>query len=97
MSQQPLKPPKPLKNVLNAVLKGLNPPVNPLIGLKQKMNMFEHVDTHETSLTGTNSPQNLSPGRFRHAESESEVENLETLHPDPEIKENQFWGPWTKT
>ena len=50
--------------------------------------MFENFDLHETSLTPTNSPQNLSPGRFWHAESESEVENLQILHPDLEIKEN---------
>ena len=57
-----------------------------MIGLKN--NLFEHVDTQETSLTPTKSPQKLSPGRFRHAESESEVENVEILHPDLEIKEN---------
>ena len=34
------------------------------------------------------SPQNLTPGRLRHAKSESEVENVEILHPDVEIKEN---------
>ena len=37
-------------------------------------------------------PQNPSPGRSRHAESESEVKNLEILHPDLEIKENHFSG-----
>ena len=30
----------------------------------------------------------LIPERFRHAEPEFEVENLETLHPDLEINEN---------
>ena len=53
-----------------------------------KKHFFEHFDLHETSLIPTNSPQNLSPGRFWHAESESEVENLQILHPDLEIKEN---------
>ena len=37
----------------------------------------------------TSLPQNLTPGRFRLAESESEVENLEILHPDLEIKEKK--------
>ena len=37
----------------------------------------------------TNLPQNLNPGRFRHAESESEVKTLEILHPDLETKENR--------
>ena len=32
--------------------------------------------------------QILTLGRFRHGESETEVENLEILHPDLEIKEN---------
>ncbi len=34
------------------------------------------------------SAQNLSPGRFRHAEAESEVKNLQNFHPDLEMKEN---------
>ncbi len=53
-----------------------------------KNNFFENIDLHETSLTPTNSPQNLSPGRFWHPESESEVEDLQIFHPDLEIKEN---------
>ncbi len=52
------------------------------------LHFFENLDTQETSSIPTKSPQNLSPRRFRHAESESEVENLEILHPDLEIKEN---------
>ena len=36
------------------------------------------------------STQNLSPGRFRHAEAESEVKNLQISHPDLEIKENDL-------
>ena len=31
------------------------------------------------------SAQNLSPGRFRHPEAESEVKNLQNFHPDLEI------------
>ena len=37
-----------------------------------------------------NSTQNLSPGRFWHAEAESEVKNLQILHPDLEMKENDL-------
>ena len=36
------------------------------------------------------STQNLSPGRFRHAEAESEVKNLQNFHPDLEMKENDL-------
>ena len=54
----------------------------------ENKNLFEKVDLHETSLIPTNSPQNLSPGRFGHAESETEVENLQILHPDLEIYDN---------
>ena len=45
------------------------------------------------------STQNLSPGRFRHAEAESEVKNLPIRHPDLEMKENDlqnlFLNPFT--
>ena len=34
--------------------------------------------------------QNLSPGRFPHAEAESEVKNLQNFHPDLEMKENDL-------
>ena len=53
-----------------------------------KHNFVENFDLHETSVTPTNSPQNLSQRRFWHAESEFKVENLQILHPDLEIKEN---------
>ena len=36
------------------------------------------------------STQNLSPGRFWHAEAESEVKNLQNFHPDLEMKENDL-------
>ena len=36
------------------------------------------------------STQNLSLGRFRHAETESEVKNLRISHPDLEMKENDL-------
>ncbi len=40
------------------------------------------------------STQNLSPGRFCHAEVESDVKNLPIRHPDLEIKENHFYFFW---
>ena len=49
---------------------------------------FEKSETQETSLIPTKLPQNLTPGRFRRAESESQVKNLEILHPDLQIKAN---------
>ena len=36
------------------------------------------------------STQNLSPGRFRHAEAESEVKNLQNFQPDLEISISYF-------
>ena len=36
------------------------------------------------------STQNLSPGRFWHAEAESEVKNLQNFHTDLEIMENDL-------
>ena len=36
------------------------------------------------------STQNLSSGRFWHAEAESEVKNLQNFHPDLEMKENDL-------
>ena len=55
------------------------------------MFLFEKIikNLKETSLAPTKSRQNLSPGRFRHAESESEVENREVLHPDLKVNENR--------
>ena len=43
---------------------------------------------HETFPTPADSPQTWSLERFGHAEVEVEVENLQILHPDVEIKEN---------
>ena len=45
---------------------------------------------YETVTTAVKSTQNLSPGRFRHAEAESEVKNLQIFHPDVEMKENNL-------
>ena len=36
------------------------------------------------------SAQNLSPGRFRHPEAESEVKNLQIFQPDLEISISYF-------
>ena len=43
---------------------------------------LQNVDTNEFASIPANSPQNLSPRRFGHAESESEVEVLGILHPN---------------
>ena len=54
--------------------------------------MFFHIflfflfEGEETFPFPTDLPQNLTPGRFRRAESESEVNNLEILHTDLENK-----------
>ena len=45
---------------------------------------------YETVTNAMKSTQNLSPGRFWHAEAESEVKNLPILHPDLEMKENDL-------
>ena len=45
---------------------------------------------YETVTNAMKSTQNLSPGRFWHAEAESEVKNLRILHPDLEMKESDF-------
>ena len=45
---------------------------------------------YETVTIPMKSTQNLSPGRFWHAEAESEVKNLQNFHPDLEMKENDL-------
>ena len=45
--------------------------------------MFKKKSSLELNL-----PQNLTAARFQRAESESEVKNIEILHPDREIEEN---------
>ena len=52
---------------------------------------FENSTPYETVATPSESTQNLSPGRFWHAEAESDVKNLEIRHPDPEIQENHLY------
>ena len=49
-----------------------------------------NIDPYETVANPTESTQNLSPGRFWHAEVESDVKNLPIRHPDLEIKENHL-------
>ena len=58
-------------------------------GFKKKL-FFEKSTPYETVTNAMKSTQNLSPGRFLHAEVESEVKNLPILHPDLEIKENDL-------
>ena len=45
-----------------------------------QINCFEQFGSQATCLIPTKSPQNFSLGRFRHAESESEVQNLESFN-----------------
>ena len=49
----------------------------------------QHFDTWETFLMASNRPQNLTQGRSRHGEAESEVESWRFLHPEAKIKENR--------
>ena len=58
-------------------------------GLK-KQTFFEKSTPYETVTNAMKSTQNLSPGRFRHAEAESQVKNLQNVHPDLEMKENDL-------
>ena len=58
--------------------------INPEFGLEKKQN----VDAWETFLMTSNRPQNLTQGRSRHAEAESEVKSWRFLHPEAKIKEN---------
>ena len=55
-----------------------------------KKNVFEKSTPYETVANATESTQNLSPGRFWHAEVEFDVKNLRFRHPDLEIKKNNF-------
>ena len=55
-----------------------------------KNTFFEKSTPYETVTNAMKSTQNLSPGRFRHAEAESEVKNLQNFHPDLEMKENDL-------
>ena len=52
---------------------------------------------YEPVANPTESTQNLSPGRFWHAEQESDMKNLPIRHADLEMKENQlyFKDPFT--
>ena len=52
-----------------------------------KKHLVRNTDTQEILSIFTNLPQNSTPGRFRSAASESQVRNLEILHPDIEMHE----------
>ena len=49
-------------------------------------NFFEKSTPYETVANPMESTQNLSPGRFWHAEVEFDVKNLQIRHPDLEIQ-----------
>ena len=55
-----------------------------------KKTVVEKSTPYETVANPTESTQNLSPGRFWHAEVEFDVKNLRFRHPDLEIKENHL-------
>ena len=55
-----------------------------------KKDFFWKIDPYETVTIPMNSTQNLSGGRFWHAEAESEVKNLQNFHPDLKMKENDL-------
>ena len=57
-----------------------------MIGLTK--NKFKNDDAHETIISSANLPRNLTPGKFRLVESESEINNFEILHPELEIMES---------
>ena len=61
-----------------------------LVPIISYYSFFEKSTPYETVTNAMKSAQNLSPGRFRHAEAESEVKNLQIFHPDLEIKENDL-------
>ena len=55
-----------------------------LVPIISYYSFFEKSTPYETVTNAMKSAQNLSPGRFRHAEAESEVKNLQNFHPDLE-------------
>ena len=69
-----------------------------------KKNFFEKSTLYETVANATESTQNLTPGRFWHAEVEFDVKNLRFRHPDLKIEKNDiyffffhpFAGLWPK-
>ena len=64
--------------------------LTPWTDLKKKR-FFEKSTPYETVANATESTQNLSPGRFWHAEVEFDVKNLRIRHPDLEIKKNDLY------
>ena len=61
-----------------------------LVPIISYYSFFEKSTPYETVTNAMKSTQNLSPGRFRHAEAESEVKSLQNFHPEIEIKENDL-------
>ena len=55
-----------------------------------KNTFFEQSTPYENVANPMESTQNLSPGRFWHAEVEFDVKNLRFRHPDLEIKKNDL-------
>ena len=53
-----------------------------LVPIISYYSFFEKSTPYETVTNAMKSAQNLSPGRFRHAEAESEVKNLQNFHPN---------------
>ena len=55
-----------------------------------KRNFFQKIDPYEIGAIPTETPQDLTLGRFWHAGLESDVENIQIRHPDLEMKENDL-------
>ena len=55
-----------------------------------KNTFCEKSTPYEPVTNAMKSTQNLSPGRFWHAEVEFDVKNLRFRHPDLEIKKNDL-------
>ena len=53
-------------------------------------NFFEKSTPYDTVANPPESTQNLSPGRFWHAEVEFDVKNLQILNPDLKIQNVQL-------
>ena len=61
-----------------------------LVPIISYYSFFEKSTPYETVTKSMKSTQNLSPGRFWHAEAEFEVKKLQNFHPDLEMKENDL-------
>ena len=79
---------KNLKQKINDYFYVRVKPFNPMNGSKKTF--LEKSTPYETVANPTESTQNLSPGRFWHAEVEFDVENLRFRHLDLKIKKNHL-------